>query len=431
MAYRRRVRSYLWASVLLTAAGCAGRDELPRGPVRISTFALERDGGAAVPGATCETWGSPVGVPIIIHAPDGSNTVTATDDTGELTVEVAEGSAVTASYAADECGGQHFNTFLAVEAGDHLRFGSPQTLTELGSMTITWPPVTGVEHYEVAYACGNLEVGTTTSTTVRFYAECGTPIARGMVVAYGADTDTPIAWASLGDVTFTDGGTVTIGEFVPPTTQSLEVTGIPASVSWAWINVSPDFGERGIVRPFVSTGGAAPVDGRLVASGAWAPGSDVVFVEGGFEGTSYGTQSWHEQVAAAVPMSLASPPLLPWIDGTSFTVDVPGREVRWTQTGEGSYDGAAVRIVWDRPTTHELFQWAFATPASAPSFTLPTLPPELADLGPTETDAVSGGVTLVERSDVERLQDIPLWEALAAEILYGDAESLRVVVSAP
>jgi len=165
----------------------------------------------------------------------GSNTLFETDDHGELTVDLVDGSAVTASYAANECGGQMFFTFFAVESGDHLRFGSTEHPSggDVALMTASWPAQSGVHHFEIIDPCGTSQDhedidGTATSAVVTFYSSCSNVTfapERGVVVvvAYAGD-ELPIMWGSLADFEIVDGGSVSITAFQPVTTQTIELT---------------------------------------------------------------------------------------------------------------------------------------------------------------------------------------------------------------
>jgi hypothetical protein len=109
-----------------------------------------------------------------------------------------------------------------------------------------------------------------------------------VVVAYAGD-ELPIMWGSLADFEIVDGGSLTITAFQPVTTQTIELTGIPSSVSRAQFSASTQIGDAWIVRPLVRAYGA-PVDGRLTATGPWAGASDRIIINSIFEGVDYGSQ---------------------------------------------------------------------------------------------------------------------------------------------
>lgn len=416
---------------LAVSGGCTGNDgggTVPGlGTAAITTFAQIRPIGSTLRAAECGQYGGIAPrIPIVVHAPDGSNTLFETDDHGELTVDLIDGSAVTASYAASECGGQAFLTFFAVEPGDHLRFGSSDYLArdEISSMTVSWPAQTGVDHFEIIDPCGIARAaedidGTATSAVVGFHSECtelNPAPERGVVVVvvYAGD-ELPIMWGSLADFEIVDGGSLTIAAFQPVTTQTIELTGIPSSVSTAQIVASPQIGDAWTIRPFVSAHGA-PVDARLTATGPWAGASDRIFINSIFEGADHGKQHRYERVPASATVTIADPILLPWIDAASITVDMASRTYGWTQTGDGAYDGATFGIGWDRrkPDSDgwDVFVWYFVAPQGATSFQVPELPAELADLGPNLADDVRAeGVVLLETSNAAgRLNGLPLWE---------------------
>jgi hypothetical protein len=435
------VKHSLYTGLALAAlAGCS--DSVDRGTVRVTTFEQER----ATPlelraAAECDLEGAIApGVPVVVHAPDGTLTLHQTDASGELAVELVEGSAVTASYAAGPCGGQHFVTFLAVEPGDHLRFGSWQLALRppIAEMTVAWPAQTGIEHFEVTDTCGgDLQAdGSATGATVSFVPVCSSATAapdRGelLVVAY-ADDEVPVSWAALHDFEIADGGALTLDGFAAVTTQSIEITGIPPSVRSASFSASPRFAANDLIRPFLSTYGP-PSQGRIAASGPWTPVSDRVNVRSALDGEGFSQQHRSEQVPAAASITIADPALLPWVDRQSLAVDLTARTVQWTQTGDGAYDGALVQLGWERPTSEgrDFFRWTFVVPPGITSFDLPELPAELAEMGLAVSDAVVGSVVLLETSDADgRLHTLPLWEAMYPGQDTGREDYPLVIVSA-
>jgi hypothetical protein len=363
-------------------------------------------------------------VPIIVHDPDGTNTLYQTDGNGELTIEIVPGSAVTASYAATEefrdgmAASQDFITYLAVEPGDHLRFGQQRLplADAFATMTVSWPAQTGVDNFAIVHSCGLGEIpnGTATSYVVSFYENCtwyDRAPELGHVFVVGYDDDTVVMWAGFEDLQIVDGGSLEITEFQAPTMQRLALTGMPSSVYYAQVIAEPRVGSADSIRPFVRAAGP-PVDGGLAASGLWLP-SDEVNVSAELDGIDFGTQHLSARVPAADIITVAEP-LLPWIDWYSIVVDVAAQTIEWTQTDNSSavYDGAVVGLRWDReqPTAellYQFFSWSIIAPPGVTSFAIPEMPTELAGLGPKLTDEIERGVTLVETSDAEgRLHNV-------------------------
>lgn len=384
--------------------------------------------------------GLPVGaragdIPIVVVAPDGTDSLFRTDVNGDATIPIVAGSSVTAIYPLSPCNEYNITTFAAVQAGDHLEFGTAYSVggsTLTGAMDITWPAQTGLDSFEVINDCGISSVaGNATGGQIQQYDSCGTPTTDVLVIGYVAGT--PTQWASIDDLTFVDTGSSAIASFQTPTTQPIEMTGIPATVAVADFTATPLVGSSQSA-PSVNAYGA-PTAGAISGAGLWTQGPDEVYLSLMFEGVTSGQQYVSDRVPHAATITIADPPLLPWID--AFDVDIATRAITWTQTATTGYDGAVAYLFWNEipPALFGIgspnYYWTFIMPPGVTSIEIPDLPAAFDAYEPDIADSVGGDIWLVDSAAATTsLRELPEWDGYCPDCRsLGDAVYPRVATS--
>ena len=340
-----------------------------------------------------------------------------TDASGHASLKIYPGGSVTAIYphpAATDMGAD-LVTYFGVKPDDVLTFGQrflPNTSTNLGAMTFTYPAVAAASTYFVYGPCGSAGVsaGTLSLTMTEFTSCHHEPMdiiyiardAAGQVINYNYVT-----------VPFQAGTNRAITSWAAAKTAMISVTGLPAEVqnlSATFFNVgnigSSDEEMYGFSVSGQATGGA------YTNSFAWGPTG--VRTEARLTMSRPGTYRTMQLVDAlqssATTWTVASPMLPPWLQ--TFTASIAEQMGIMYLVGDGPYDAATFRITWTHVvgSTNTPFVWTFILPPQMTTFTFPKLPAQFAAYLPQPQDTFSTQAHVIEIPSVmsyDALRAIP------------------------
>ena len=226
-----------------TDGGNTGPDADTSGDATVTTE-------AAVFGAAI---GAKVGnIDIVSTLPNGKVLAAGkTDGTGNGTIKVFPGGAVTAIYKHANDMGAELITWTGVAPGDHLTFGSKQPYsggvasTNLGSQNYTFPTLAGANVYVVYTSCGaNSAPAAGTSVTISEFNTCHIEPMDALYIAYNASS-VLIGYNYRQNVAFSNGASVAIGGWGTAANATVTMTGLPPEVT----NVNGGFRTISTARP--------------------------------------------------------------------------------------------------------------------------------------------------------------------------------------
>ncbi len=396
-------------------------DAIPGGTVHVTTFG--RNG--SLPGAVVAN------VEVLVYGLDGTmRDRDQTDANGEATLDVLSGDTVTAIYDLIAEQDVVLTTYVGVKPGDDLRFGdfpnTPGTGATTGTMTLTWPALTGATSVTLVTDCGSQNPAVSaTSATVTQTDTCNGPTFSALLYSYDVSSNI-LQWGEVHDVAFTNAGTAAITALQAGTTFSVDFTAIAPEVSsynlYAYASVGNNWWSVGY--PYFVNG--VPQAGALSGTIPWASGVDGASIyEYVYRNGNYGYQYGSRRLDPGVNAVTTPFAPLPWLTDSVLTV-VDARLVQWFQFGTAPYDAGLVTLRWSLDTgiiitdgaslgsgSSVSYRWDLIIPPGLTALTFPELPEELAAYAPPTTANVNTRVQLVDTDAItgfDAARALPEWE---------------------
>lgn len=413
-------------------------DAIPDGTVHVTTFG--RNGSA--PGAVVAN------VEVLVYGLDGTlRDRDQTDTNGEATLDVLSGDTVTAIYDLIADQDVVLTTYVGVKPGDDLRFGDfPQpagTGATTGTMTLTWPALTGANTVILVTDCGTQYPATSaTSATVTQTDTCNGPTFSALLYTYDLSNNV-VQWGEVHDVTFANATTAAIPALQAATTFTVDIAGISPEVSTYYLYAYASVGNSLTYVDWPSYAYGTPQAGAMSGSFPWASGVDGASIhENLYRDGNYGYQYGARRLNPGVNTATTPMTPLPWLTDTVLTV-VDARLVQWFQFGTAPYDAGIVTLRWSLGTgiiitdgaalgsgSSISYRWDLIIPPGLTALTFPELPEELADFAPPTTANVNTRVQLVDTDAItgfDAARALPEWELRCLDCFDAGAATTPTV----
>ena len=332
--------------------------------------------------------GAPLsGVPVVFTDSTGAAVAHPTTDTsGKASQALPGGGSITAILPGGTNAYQ-LQTVLGVKAGDAITLDEPPTDNTPGTYTVALAPDGAASYYYVYGPCGQ-QYTTTTSTTLMLNKYCEVPSMDLIAVAYDANNN-PLGYVERGGVTYTDGGSTTL----PSTWQGFQTFNATAT------NLTADITNVNVNRYWpdefgYGAFGSGTIAGTSASASLTGPTSQMAIVETGlYNGTgsfqrirqrNLGTSTAYNLDVGNNELRFVAAPTL---DPSTGTISTPV-----SGTGSSAPDIFAVYVSYGRTvgSTQMSYSWVVYAPDVA-DITLPTLPPEVGDVGPHAGDSLGFG----------------------------------------
>jgi hypothetical protein len=344
--------------------------------------------------------GAPVsGVPVVFTDTSGAtlgHPTTATS--GKVTLAMPGGGTITAVLPN---GATEFDmqTVLGVKPGDAITLNIPPQDQSTTTYTVAFSAYGPATQYYVYGPCGGQQT-TSTSTTLTIYAYCQIPAMDIIAVAYDANFN-PLAYVERSAIAYSAGGSTTL----PTSWQGLAgftatATNLPTEVTSA--NVArywPD--EYGY-----GTSAAATITSTTGSASLSGPTSLMAVVETSVRSSTGLLQRLRQRnpgTSTAYNLDVGNN-LLAWVDRPTLDVTTGKITTAVTGTSHGAPDLFAVFVSYGRSVggVNTTYAWTVYAPDTM-DITLPTLPPEVGDVGPKTGDSPSiySNAALVDYDSVQ------------------------------
>jgi hypothetical protein len=401
-------------------------------------------GGDATVVTEAALFGSAIGakvgsIDIISTLPN--NTVlatTRTDASGGATIRVYPGGTVTAVYRHTVDMGADLITWVGVKPGDRLTFGSRQFSTSgqvsmtLGAMSYSWPAQANVTAYNVFTSCASS--GVSAPTTSLAANEASLCHREPMDVIFGAFSNVGLTHFSFRtNVPFVNGGAVTAGGWIPVSSGTINITGLPPEVT----SLSGNFatildGNREVT--FTNSYNGTPTGGAFTSTFPWHPTGDRTVGRLFLGRPGFNSITLYDSFGAnTTTQTVAAPPLPPWIQGGVLASSAL-RQVAWFLVPDtGSvYDGQMLRVNWSHQIagTFHPHQWHFVLPPGQTTVTFPRLPAQFNDNMPAPQDGMGATVRafdIASVNDFDQLRTLPSSTIMCLECAVRAGDLQRVV----
>lgn len=372
------------------------------------------------------------GIQVFASAPDGHLGARAvTDATGEVTLNVVPGGAVTA-VLLDDGRRRALSSILGVEPGDVLTIDPEreQLGTTGAGVTYTWPQTPDDDNalafdaVTVNDGCWHKTVITfapdppvpplPTATTLGLVSGCGTD-PRDVVIAH-YDTDHLARYAILHDVPATVATRAVSAWALPDTTFTARAVGLAPFVH----------GYAGEPMPLVNghsvigrTELVSPVAGSATFQTPWASALTSVRVHHIVSSDLFApAECFDDAPPGATQVLFDAATLLPQV--SSPRIDAATRRATWMTSPGTSYDETRVAVNYSGPALSPSVAWNLRASGAVSEVRLPDLPVDLAGatLQPTHSTT-----TIVTLYDLETIDDWPTMRALPFWVPEVDAAS--------
>jgi hypothetical protein len=333
-------------------------------------------------------------VDLISSLPNGMQLSTAkTDGGGAASIRVVPGGQLTAAYKHPNDMGYDFYTFVGVKPTDAVEFGNSTPIfvgssTNLGSMTYTWPLVTGATQYIVVTGCAFNGAGAGVSSLVASESSSchrGNPMDVFMVAVDTApNPDNILNCRNLPNQTFTSGGTITNNGWSNPIAVTANITGLPAEFTGVNTSVQTTFRPvlhnqfeqsfpSGGFANGTATGGAFTGNFQYCSVGDRTAATLTLNRNGFFQ-----TRVIDSLPSNATSWTVAAPQLPPALEGGGILSSALGRRAGWSiiPGTNNTHDAVFIQFSW----THEIggtnhrSNWFFVLPPNTDEVEFPKLP---------------------------------------------------------
>jgi hypothetical protein len=353
--------------------GSVGPDANPRGTVTVTIYDNQNTGAPVA------------GIPVVFVDPDGKLVGRPTTDAdGKASAEVLPGATVT-SITPNGTNQYDLKTVLGVKPGDNITLNTPAQGTTAGTFTVNLTARAGAVHYYVYGPCGaQTSADTSLTATLTISNDCKTDQMDLVAIAYDANYAV-LGYVNKSGVAYSNNGSTAL-----PTTWSglssftATASNLPAEVTYANINrYWPDSYGYGM------GGGGAPTN-NAVSVTVSGPSAASALVATNVR-DSQGLEQEIRQVNAGNSTSYnldVSNNLLKWVASPMLDVTTGKVTIAATGTSHGTPDLFATDVIYNRVDAQQVttyFSWHIYGP-DVTDLTLPTLPPEVGDVGPKAGD---------------------------------------------
>lgn len=361
-----------------------------------------------------------------------------TDASGAATIRVYPGGTVTAVYRHTVDMGADLITWVGVQPGDTLTFGSRQFSTSghpntiLGSVTYSWPAQAGATSYNIFSSCTGIGVGgTTTSVASNEGSNCH---REPMDVLYGAFGNNGLTHYSFrSNVAFMSGGVIAAGGWSAAQTGSISITGLPpeiVSLNGTFNTVLDSNREINMVGGYSGT----PTGGAFSGSFTWHPTGERTVGTLSMNRQGFSTMRLLDSFASnTLTQTVAAPALPPWVQGGAQASSAL-RMASWFLVPDASsvYDGQVLRVSWSHTVSgmNHPHQWHFILPPEQTSIAFPQLPSQFNDNLPFPQDNMSATIRVFDVSAItgyDMLRTLPSSTVMCLECAVRAGEVQRVV----
>jgi hypothetical protein len=356
-------------------------DAIHRGAVTVVVLGTGYEGG-----------GTPVaGAQVIFVDTDGTVHRSITNSAGEATADLSTGASVTV-VRAEQSNAYEITTFAHVEPLDRLIIGerARNILEETKRMTVVVPTYGTNSRYAVLPGCGQASERSPGVFEVQFPASCES--GEYVVGALARDVDgTAIAQNVLGAPKFEAGARLEMGSWTPVPSFLATYSNIPQNVTSlsmfrAFLDHNRIFTSWDTLYPERTTGSPTVV----VRENNFAFGTDM-YISTDLDRPGFLSQTLRDRpgmVMNTYGVDVAAG-ILPWIRDVGF--DPTSRTFSWTQDGSAPAEIVRASVSYDRQNPPLWVHWTTYAPgdASPEQIVLPTLPPEVGDIGPRSGDWIS------------------------------------------
>jgi hypothetical protein len=387
-------------------------------------------------------------VDLISTLPNGDVLATGkTDASGNATIKVYPGGAVTAVYrhTGTSLGADLF-TIVGVKPGENLEFGQKTlpfvgTSTAIGSQTYSWPasPNGAVTLYRVQTSCTSTSVAApTTSVALPESSSCNKGAMR---ILYTATTPNPTTLANCGvrAVTFADTATVALSSWSNSVLGSGNISGLSASATSLSVSLRAVVG--GTTELSLSGGGSANgvlTGGAFTGNFQWCPNlGERTVARVSLNRSSFGGITVMDSLpASATSVTVSSPLLPPWVEGT-FLTSAYKRSASWVLANDGTnaHDAVYLQLSFAQQIDTMTFgaRWHLLLPPDTQSIELPRLPAAFDNFQPTTDFGMSlnrlVAIEVPTVSDYDGLRAMGIGFAICPDCAIRANEVPRVIIS--
>lgn len=333
-----------------------------------------------------------------------------TDAGGNATIKVYPGGSVTAVYKHSADVGADLITFMDVQPGDTLTFGSrnfatpPGTPnTNLGSMTYSWPAQAGAQFYDVFTSCAGqgVQAPTLTLNAAEFSLCHRDPMDVMFLVETSGVGVSHFGFRS--NVTFASGGAVSNPGWQAVQQASINITGLPPEIT----NVSGNFstiidGSREF--SFLGFWNGNVTGGAFTTQFSWHPTGERTLGNVFLPRSGFTTMRIVDAFAANnLTQTVAAPTLTAWLQ-SGVIASSALRMANWFMVPDANsvQDGVVLRLNWNHVVSamSNPHQWHIIMPPNTQAVVLPKLPAQFEENLPAPQDGLSGQVKVFDISTI-------------------------------
>jgi hypothetical protein len=340
-----------------------------------------------------------------------------TDSSGKASLAMPAGGSITA-VLPNGTNAYEMQTVLGVKGGDAITLNMPPTDNTTANFTVSLAAYGGADHYYV-YGPYGQQFTQTTSTTLMFSAYCEVPQMDLLAVAYDA-AGNALAYVEKSGVAYSAGGSASLGtNWQGFSNFTATATNLGSDVTSAFVSrYWPD--ENGY-----QAGNSATIGGTSASVTLTGPTSATAVVETTL-GNGASVQRIRQRNAGTstaynldVGNNLLAWVSMPTLDPATGIVTTPV-----TGTSHGNVDIFAVNVRYGRTvgSTSTSYFWTVYAP-DAGTITLPTLPPEVGDVGPKTGDSAGFGnsAQLADYDTIAGYDQARLNPTAAIDEYFGDS----------
>jgi hypothetical protein len=383
-----RFAAYRLVVLACVACGSVKGGQLPDAPEGDASIDAPVRGLVKVTVLDPSGTGAPaVGANVVFLDPDGTMVKKASTDTnGAAEASVLPGASVT-SVVLNNMSYQ-IQTVLAAKPGDNLVLGVKNgDGSMVGTLTVAFPSFTGATSYVVVGPCGTAPVAGSPATLTIFNS-CKQAMAEIVVVPH--DANGPMSSISKVNVPFVTTTSTTItGSYQGLRTLTSSFTNInPLVTTLSMTRAIPDASGFASAES-ISTPGATAV---MTVTGPQGVGGQLITTATIASRSLQNVRQNVSGMAATYGLDIGAT-LLPWINTATYDAAAGKIVIPIDGTGTSNAKPDMVRIAasyrrTDANNVTTFFSWVMFAP-EAVDLVLPALPPDLAGIKPTASDAVT------------------------------------------
>jgi hypothetical protein len=436
----RSMRLFAWFSITVLAAACGSvSNKLPDADdVQIDAAPDARTTGTITVNVMTD-YGDvdsngnqlPVGLPrqgaqVFFIEADGTTTMVTTGGDGVARSGDVHAGTTALVHRPQSATEAALEVFFALDPGAEITAGPDVdtyvSTTTIGTMTVTTPAIAGATGYYVTVGCGYGSSSTPT-ITVTIYDPCDRTDRTLVAVAYDS---TGTRGYSTRQVDLAPGTTVNMTAFQNPSTFVMNMSSIPAAVTYANVygqTFDADAGIGSFSMASDVTGGAAVLQGQAILAGS------ETLIESYFsDGMSNSSRQYRRITGTPTTAQLDVSRLLPFTR-FDFGWDPANLVVDWDESGTTNVaDIMITRGSYSLAATGGFVRFALFGPHVTSELTMPELPTELRNLLPQAGD--NGYVQSIHLIDDEAAADyqaiVPHADANSRFYQYRGSENVWI-----